>query len=363
MHEQVFAPRLGEAPGTDGPDGALAAGRRGRPALAMPVLRVLDGPGGPSSRPRDPVALRPARRSPGRFDGPASGRLALADDPPCSEPAPSELAAGTIGSDDRTRTPGAAQPFVARSAPSSVGRPPRRGRGPAVAGVRRVRRRRLALGPWSSPILIALALPIGRARWPRRAARGSPRSRRAGHDLRGPAGRHPVVHRHPARPGGRPPARWSWTAGRPQVGLGHRGARRAPDAFPDRLRPNRRERGSNVGAVRCPWCSADDDRVVDSRLADEGVAIRRRRECLGCGRRFTTFERVEEQPLWVVKRSGQREPFDRAKLIAGVRAACKNRPVTDEAAPGAGPAGGGGAPGGDQRARPASRWGWRCWSS
>ncbi|MGO9458220.1 MAG: transcriptional regulator NrdR [Acidimicrobiales bacterium] len=83
--------------------------------------------------------------------------------------------------------------------------------------------------------------------------------------------------------------------------------------------------------MRCPWCSADDDRVVDSRLAEEGVAIRRRRECLGCGRRFTTFERVEEQPLWVVKRSGQREPFDRAKLIAGVRAACKNRPVSDEA--------------------------------
>jgi transcriptional repressor NrdR len=82
--------------------------------------------------------------------------------------------------------------------------------------------------------------------------------------------------------------------------------------------------------VRCPWCAADDDRVVDSRLAEEGGAIRRRRECLGCGRRFTTFERVEGQPLWVVKRSGQREPFDRAKLIAGVRAASKNRPVTEE---------------------------------
>jgi transcriptional repressor NrdR len=82
--------------------------------------------------------------------------------------------------------------------------------------------------------------------------------------------------------------------------------------------------------VRCPWCAVDDDRVVDSRLADEGVAIRRRRECLGCGRRFTTFERVEEQPLWVIKRSGLREPFDRSKLVAGVRSACKNRPVTDE---------------------------------
>jgi len=81
--------------------------------------------------------------------------------------------------------------------------------------------------------------------------------------------------------------------------------------------------------VRCPWCSVDDDRVVDSRLADDGAAIRRRRECSGCGRRFTTFERVDEVPLWVVKRSGQREPFDRVKLIDGVRAACKNRPVTD----------------------------------
>jgi transcriptional repressor NrdR len=82
--------------------------------------------------------------------------------------------------------------------------------------------------------------------------------------------------------------------------------------------------------VRCPWCSADDDRVVDSRLADEATSIRRRRECLQCGRRFTTFERVEEQPLWVVKRSGQREPYDRAKLVAGVRAACKNRPVLED---------------------------------
>jgi len=82
--------------------------------------------------------------------------------------------------------------------------------------------------------------------------------------------------------------------------------------------------------VRCPWCSVDDDRVVDSRLADEGVAIRRRRECLNCGRRFTTFERVDELPLWVVKRSGDREPFDRAKIVTGVRAATKNRPVTED---------------------------------
>lgn len=82
--------------------------------------------------------------------------------------------------------------------------------------------------------------------------------------------------------------------------------------------------------MRCPWCAEDDDRVVDSRLADDGAAIRRRRECLNCGRRFTTFERMEDVPLWVVKRSGQREPFDRSKLVAGVQAACKNRPVTAE---------------------------------
>jgi transcriptional repressor NrdR len=82
--------------------------------------------------------------------------------------------------------------------------------------------------------------------------------------------------------------------------------------------------------VRCPWCAVDDDRVVDSRLADEGASIRRRRECLSCGRRFTTFERVDELPLWVVKRSGDREPFDRSKIVAGVRSATKNRPVSED---------------------------------
>jgi transcriptional repressor NrdR len=69
--------------------------------------------------------------------------------------------------------------------------------------------------------------------------------------------------------------------------------------------------------------------VVDSRLAEEGAAIRRRRECEGCGRRYTTFERVEEVPLMVVKRSGLREPFDRSKVILGLRSATKNRPVTE----------------------------------
>ena len=81
--------------------------------------------------------------------------------------------------------------------------------------------------------------------------------------------------------------------------------------------------------MRCPWCLVDDDRVVDSRTAEEGAAIRRRRECVACGRRFTTFERPEEVPLLVTKRSGVREPFDREKVIQGLRAATKNRPVDD----------------------------------
>jgi transcriptional repressor NrdR len=82
--------------------------------------------------------------------------------------------------------------------------------------------------------------------------------------------------------------------------------------------------------VRCPFCSADDDRVVDSRLAEDGVAIRRRRECSACNHRYTTFERIEEVGLIIIKRSGDREPFERAKILSGIRSACKNRPV-DEA--------------------------------
>lgn len=83
--------------------------------------------------------------------------------------------------------------------------------------------------------------------------------------------------------------------------------------------------------VRCPWCSNLDDRVVDSRLADDGAAIRRRRECGACTRRYTTYERLEQAPLWVVKRGGDREPFDRSKVIAGARSAVKNRPVDSDA--------------------------------
>ena len=90
------------------------------------------------------------------------------------------------------------------------------------------------------------------------------------------------------------------------------------------------KRGSSLGNVRCPWCLADDDRVVDSRVVEEGAAIRRRRECVGCGHRYTTFERIDEVPFMVIKRSGERQPFDRGKVIDGLRAATKNRPVTEE---------------------------------
>jgi transcriptional repressor NrdR len=70
--------------------------------------------------------------------------------------------------------------------------------------------------------------------------------------------------------------------------------------------------------------------VVDSRLADDGAAIRRRRECLACGRRYTTFERPEDVGVVVLKRSGEREPFDRSKVVLGVRSAAKNRPVDED---------------------------------
>jgi transcriptional repressor NrdR len=79
--------------------------------------------------------------------------------------------------------------------------------------------------------------------------------------------------------------------------------------------------------MRCPSCGDDQDRVVDSRVAEDGRAIRRRRECELCGTRFTTFERVENAPLLIAKRSGARQAFDRGKLVSGIRKACKNRPV------------------------------------
>lgn len=82
--------------------------------------------------------------------------------------------------------------------------------------------------------------------------------------------------------------------------------------------------------MRCPWCGHLEDRVVDSREAQEGQATRRRRECIGCGRRFTTYERIEEILPQVVKKDGRREPFDRKKIVEGVSRACQKRPVSAE---------------------------------
>ena len=79
--------------------------------------------------------------------------------------------------------------------------------------------------------------------------------------------------------------------------------------------------------MHCPVCHADDTKVVDSRLAAEGSAVRRRRHCPSCGHRFTTYERVDEVPLVVVKSDGRVEPFDRGKIVAGVLAATKGRHV------------------------------------
>ncbi len=82
--------------------------------------------------------------------------------------------------------------------------------------------------------------------------------------------------------------------------------------------------------MRCPWCGHQNDKVVDSRPTEQGETIRRRRECLSCGRRFTTFERIDEVGLVVIKRDGSREPFEREKVLAGVRKAIVNRPVTED---------------------------------
>jgi len=80
--------------------------------------------------------------------------------------------------------------------------------------------------------------------------------------------------------------------------------------------------------VKCPFCDELEDKVVDSRMAKEGEVIRRRRECLGCKRRYTTYERVEEILPMVVKKDGRRESFDRAKIHAGLKKACEKRPIS-----------------------------------
>jgi transcriptional repressor NrdR len=80
--------------------------------------------------------------------------------------------------------------------------------------------------------------------------------------------------------------------------------------------------------MKCPFCGHQEDKVVDSRESREGDVIRRRRECLECGRRFTSYERIDEIPYMVVKKDGRREKFDRQKLLAGLLKACEKRPVS-----------------------------------
>lgn len=83
-------------------------------------------------------------------------------------------------------------------------------------------------------------------------------------------------------------------------------------------------------AMKCPFCRADNDRVIDSRTNQDGFVIRRRRECLTCKRRYTTYERVEEMAMKVVKKDDVREPFDREKIRQGLAKACWKRPISDE---------------------------------
>jgi transcriptional repressor NrdR len=80
--------------------------------------------------------------------------------------------------------------------------------------------------------------------------------------------------------------------------------------------------------MRCPSCGYKENKVVDSRLTKEADVIRRRRECFECGRRFTTYERIEENLPFVVKKDGRREPFDREKILAGIKKACEKRPIS-----------------------------------
>jgi|UniRef100_A0A7C6A920 transcriptional repressor NrdR len=80
--------------------------------------------------------------------------------------------------------------------------------------------------------------------------------------------------------------------------------------------------------MKCPNCGKEDDRVLDTRVSQGGEAVRRRRECLACGYRFTTYEYIERTPVTVIKRDGGSEPFDRNKLITGITLACAKRPIT-----------------------------------
>jgi len=82
--------------------------------------------------------------------------------------------------------------------------------------------------------------------------------------------------------------------------------------------------------MQCLFCKKDNDRVINSRTSVDGLSIKRRRECLDCGRRYTTYERIEESPLRVVKKNGTREAFDRKKVLAGLLKACEKRPISTD---------------------------------
>ncbi len=82
--------------------------------------------------------------------------------------------------------------------------------------------------------------------------------------------------------------------------------------------------------MKCPFCGHKEDKVIDSRSSEEGRSIRRRRECLKCKRRFTTYENIEEASLMVIKKDGRREPFDRKKILAGIQKACEKRPISTQ---------------------------------
>ena len=80
--------------------------------------------------------------------------------------------------------------------------------------------------------------------------------------------------------------------------------------------------------MKCPFCNHAEDKVIDSRESREGEAIRRRRQCLGCDKRFTTYERIDEVPYMVIKKDGRREKFDRQKVLSGLLKACEKRPIS-----------------------------------
>jgi transcriptional repressor NrdR len=82
--------------------------------------------------------------------------------------------------------------------------------------------------------------------------------------------------------------------------------------------------------MKCPFCNHNEDKVIDSRETSDATAVRRRRECIECGKRFTTYEYIEKTPLMVIKKDGRREPFSREKILSGLRNACQKRPISME---------------------------------